>query len=53
MEKKYALGLSSSVDYLIEKNNFLKAEQSVLQSKYDYLFKIKVIDFYMGKPVSF
>jgi hypothetical protein len=28
------------------------AEISLIIAKYDYLFKAKVVDFYMGRPIS-
>ena len=37
-------------DYNNAKNTLFKAETDLLQSKYDYLFKTKMLDFYMGDP---
>lgn len=50
--KKYDLGLINSVDLLIEKNKYINAKSSLLQAKYEYLFSIKVLSFYMGKPLD-
>lgn len=52
-EKKYALGMVNAIDFLIEKNNYTKAQSELLQAKYDFIFKMKVLDFYMGKPLTF
>ena len=52
LEKKFNLGLATATDFLIEKNNFEKAKQSVVQSKYTYIFKSKIVDFYLGKPLN-
>jgi len=52
-EKKYNVGLSTAIDYLIEQNNFFQAKSNMIQSKYDYLFKSKILDFYQGKPINF
>jgi outer membrane protein len=52
MEKRYNNGLASATDFLIEKNNLTKAQFAVLQAKYDYIFKTKVVDFYLGKPIT-
>ena len=52
MEKRYNSGLASATDFLIEKNNLTKAEFAVLQAKYDYIFKTKVVDFYLGKSLT-
>ncbi|MGD0710702.1 MAG: TolC family protein [Bacteroidales bacterium] len=52
LEKKFNLGLATATDFLIEKNNFEKAKQSVVQAKYTYIFKSKIVDFYLGKPLN-
>jgi outer membrane protein len=52
-EQKYNLGLISTYDYLLSKNNLARAQADLLQAKYDYIFRLKVIDFYLGKPLTF
>ena len=52
MEKKFNIGLVTATDFLIEKNNYERAQISVVQAKYTYLFKSKIIDFYLGKPLK-
>ena len=52
-EKKFDLGLINSTDLLVEKNNYTKALSNVVTSKYNYLFKIKVVDYYLQKPLTF
>jgi outer membrane protein len=52
-DQRYALGLISTYDYLLSKTNLAKAQSALLQSKYDYIFRIKVLDFYQGKPLTF
>ena len=52
-QNKYDLQLVNSYDYNNAKNTLFKAETDLLQSKYDYLFKTKMLDFYMGKPLIF
>ncbi len=53
MEKKYTVGVLSATDFLIEKNNFNKVSMSLIQTKYDYVLKTKMVDFYLGKPLIF
>jgi outer membrane protein len=43
----------NSVDYLIQKTNFIAAESKFIQSKYKLIFSYKVLDFYTGQPLSF
>lgn len=47
-QQKYEVGLSSAVDFNIAKNNLTKANSDLLQSKYEYIFKNKILDFYRG-----
>lgn len=52
-QQKYDLGLISSYDYLQAKNNLAKSKADLLQAKFDYIFKLKILDFYQGKPLTF
>jgi outer membrane protein len=52
-EQKFNVGLVNSIDYMNAKNNQSKAESDLLQAKYDFIFKSKVLDFYLGKPLIF
>ena len=52
-QQRYDLGLISSYDYLLVKNNLAKADADLLQAKYDFIFRIKIIDFYQGKKLTF
>ncbi len=52
-KQRFELGLINTYDYLLSKNNLASAQASLLQSKYDYIFRVKIIDFYLGKPLSF
>lgn len=51
-KEKFDVGLENSVDFNIQKNKLIKAESDLLQAKYDYIFKLKILDFYMGKPLT-
>ncbi len=51
-QKKFDAGIVSSLEFLIAKNNFAKAESDLLQAKYDYIFRVKVLDFYAGKALT-
>ncbi|MEO1449012.1 MAG: TolC family protein, partial [Bacteroidota bacterium] len=53
MEKQFNLGVSNSVDYLVAKNSLNMANFDLLRNKYTYLFRMKVLDFYEGKPIGF
>jgi len=51
-EQKFNVGLVNSVEYNIAKNNYIKAESDLLQAKYQYIFSVKILDFYKGIPIS-
>ena len=53
METKFKVGMVTAIDFLVEKNNYIQAQSNLIQSKYDYLFKTKILDFYQGKAIRF
>ena len=52
-EQKFNVGAVNSSDFMLVKTNLSRAKSDLIQAKYDYLFKIKILDFYQGKPLSF
>ncbi len=50
-ERKYEVGVMDAITFLIDKNNYYKAQSNVLQAKYDFIFKRKILDFYLGNPI--
>lgn len=53
IENQYNLGAVNFVDFQVAANNLFIARSDLVRAKYDYLFKRKVLDFYLGKPLSF
>lgn len=51
-ESQFTLGAISTTDYLNIKNEYLKAQASYVQAKYELVFRRKVLDFYLGKPLN-
>jgi outer membrane protein len=51
VEQRYTVGAANAVDYNTQKNNVTNAEAQLLQAKYEYIFKAKVLDFYLGKAI--
>lgn len=51
-EQKFEVGMVSSVDYNIAKNTLTSAQSRLLQSKYQYIFRSLLLDFYSGNPIS-
>lgn len=52
-EQRFNLGAINALDYNLAKTNLNVAESDLIQSKYDFVFKTKILDFYQGKPLSF
>jgi len=50
--KKFNLGAATTLEYSTASNNLLGAQSQLLQAKYDYIFKLKVLDFYLGNPIT-
>jgi outer membrane protein len=50
--EKYAQSLINSTDYLVQKTNLIKAENQLLQYKYNLIFSYKTLDFYLGKSLA-
>jgi outer membrane protein len=51
-QKRFDLGSMTALDLTTAKTNFDNAESELLISKYDYILKLKVIDFYQGRKLS-
>jgi outer membrane protein len=51
-DEKFTQGIINSTDYLVSKTSLIVAESKVLQSKYNLIFSYKILDFYMGIPLS-
>ena len=51
-EKRHALGAVNALDLTTAKNNRDIAENDLVVAKYDYLFKLKILDFYEGKALK-
>lgn len=52
-DERFKVGIINSFDYNNEKNKLINAESELLQAKYEYIFKSKVLDFYQGKELKF
>lgn len=51
-EKSYAAGRTTIFDLNVARNNYANAQGSVAQAKYNYLFSVKLLNFYAGIPIS-
>ncbi|PLW92398.1 MAG: hypothetical protein C0592_10990 [Marinilabiliales bacterium] len=52
MEERYNVGMATPVEYSDSKNRLIEAESQLLQSKYEYVFRTRILDFYLGKEIK-
>jgi outer membrane protein len=51
-EEKFNVGMVNSVEYNQSKNNLSAAQSNLLQAKYEYIFRTKILDFYNGRTIE-
>ncbi|MCP4310988.1 MAG: TolC family protein [Bacteroidetes bacterium] len=51
-EKKFEVGLVNTVDYNTSKNQLTATQSDLLQAKYDFIFRINILNFYQGEPIT-
>jgi outer membrane protein len=50
--KRYDVGLLSTYDLITSQTNLAKAKSQLLYSQYDYIFKMKLLEFYKGQGLK-
>lgn len=50
--ERYNVGLTNSLDFSQAKFNLENAQSEVVRTKYDYIFKLKVLELYFGVPIA-
>ncbi|MDN5480060.1 MAG: TolC family protein, partial [Chryseobacterium sp.] len=51
-DKSYTAGRTTIYDVNVARNNYANAQGSVAQAKYNYLFSLKLLNFYAGIPLA-
>jgi outer membrane protein len=51
-EIRFNNGLLNGTDFNIARNNLTAAESDMIQAKYEFVFRRKVLEFYQGKPLA-
>jgi outer membrane protein len=51
-KKRFELGVVNAFEMVSVQNMLISAESSLLQAKYDYVFKLKVLDYYKGITIT-
>jgi outer membrane protein len=52
-QQRFDVGMLNAIEYNTTKARLAKAQSDLLQAKYDFIFKVKVLDYYQGKPLAF
>lgn len=52
-KQRFEAGALNPYDFNTSKNNLARVQSDVLRAKYEYIFRSKVLDFYMGKGIGF
>lgn len=50
-KERYEVGLMNAFDYNQTQTMFVNAQSEVLRTKYDYIFRTKILEFYFGIPI--
>jgi outer membrane protein len=50
--KRYEVGVMQTIEWLTNQNNLTRARVDKLIAQYDYVFKMKVLEFYKGKGIK-
>ncbi len=50
-KEKYAVGMMNSFDFNQAQTLYTNSQSEVLRTKYDYIFKVKIVEFYFGIPI--
>ena len=50
-KERFAVGMMNSFDYNQAQSLLVNANSEVLRTKYDYIFKIKIVELYFGIPI--
>ena len=52
-EARYNAGASNFVDYNLAQTRLDQSAANLIQAKYNYVFRVKILDFYQNKPLDF
>lgn len=50
--ERYDVGLTNAFDYSQSQLNLEQAQSEVVRTKFDYIFKLKVLELYFGVPIT-
>ncbi|RLD90259.1 MAG: hypothetical protein DRJ09_04770 [Bacteroidetes bacterium] len=51
-QEKFNVGMINATDYNVAKIQLSNAESDLVSAKYDYIFKTRILNFYLGRPIT-
>ena len=51
-QKRYDIGLLNTIDLITNQNNLFRAKIEAVSAQFDYVFKLKVLEFYKGQGLK-
>lgn len=51
MDQRFMVGMATPVDYSDAKNKLSQAESTLLQAKYEFIFRSRILDYYLGREI--
>lgn len=52
-KQRYESGAINNFEYQISENDLFQAKSDLSRSKYNFIFRKKILDFYQGKPIDY
>ena len=52
-QQRFDIGASNYLEYQVAENDLFQARSDLARAKYEFIFRKKVLDFYLGKPLGF
>lgn len=52
IQKRFDAGASTSFDFIQSKNNYLQAQSSEIQARFELVFRGLILEFYKGNPIN-
>ena len=52
IKERYESGLATSIEFSISKNQLVITKSNLLQAKYEFILRSKILDFYRGNAIS-
>ena len=51
-QKRFDLGVINTLEFSTARNNYDRAQVELIRAKYQYIFNLKIVDFYLGKELK-